>query len=132
MNRSLPLRCRTALLTITGACAIQAVPAATESPLPNIIVIITDDLGFGDLGCYGATKIDTPNLDKLAGQGVRFTNGYAPSSTCTPTRYSILTGQYAWRQPPRQTGILDGDAPLAFDEDRFTLAAHVLMYHLRH
>jgi len=105
----------------TCLCAGMSTHAAPEARLPNIIVIIADDLGFGDLGCYGATKIATPNMDLLAGQGVRFTRGYAPSSTCTPTRYSIMTGQYAWRQPPRQTGILDGDAPLAFDADRITL-----------
>lgn len=110
---------------VTASCLLLApidqVLAEESGALPNIIVIITDDLGYGDLGCYVATKIATPNVDRLASQGVRFTRGYAPSSTCTPTRYSILTGQYAWRQPPRQTGILDGDAPLAFDEDRFTL-----------
>ena len=87
---------------------------------PNIIVIITDDLGWGDVSCYGG-KIATPNIDKLAGEGLRFVNGYAPSSTCTPTRYSLMTGEYAWRRPPRQTGILDGDAPLAIEPGRVTL-----------
>ena len=93
-------------------------PAAEK---PNIVLIITDDLGYGDLGCYGATKIPTPHLDQLAADGVRFTNGYAPSSTCTPTRYSILTGEYAWRKPPAKTGILNGDAPLAIDPAKPTL-----------
>lgn len=99
---------------------IQAAPA---SALPNIIVIVTDDLGYGDLGCYGATKIATPNVDRLAAQSVRFTRGYAPSSTCTPTRYSLLTGEYAWRQPAKKTGILDGDAPLCIEPGRRTLPA---------
>ena len=112
---------RTGLLLLAGAGAIPSAFSAPNPPPPNIVFIITDDLGHGDLGCYGATKIATPNMDRLASQGVRFTRGYAPSATCTPTRYSILTGQYAWRQPPRQTGILNGDAPLAFDADHFTL-----------
>lgn len=96
--------------------------AASANP-PNIILIVADDLGFGDLGAYGATRIKTPHVDRLAAEGVRFTAGYAPSSTCTPTRYSILTGEYAWRQPPKKTGILDGDAPLCIAPGRLTLPA---------
>lgn len=90
---------------------------------PNIIVILADDLGYGDLGCYGATKIKTPNIDRLAAQGQRFTVAYAPASTCTPTRYSLMTGEYAWRQTARKTTILDGDAPLAIEPGRLTLPA---------
>lgn len=88
---------------------------------PNVVVIITDDLGYGDLGCYGATRLKTPHVDRLAAGGVRFTNGYAPSSTCTPTRYSLLTGEYAWRQTEKRTAILDGDAPLCIEPGRATL-----------
>ncbi len=99
--------------------ASQAAPAVR----PNIVVIITDDLGHGDLGCYGATKIATPNADRLAAEGVRFNHGYAPSATCTPTRYSVLTGEFAWRQPAKKTGILDGDAPLCIAPGRLTLPA---------
>ena len=91
------------------------------APPPNVIVILADDLGFGDVGCYGATAIPTPNLDRLAAGGRRFTNAYAPSSTCTPSRYSLLTGEYAWRRPARQTAILDGDAPLAIEPGSLTL-----------
>lgn len=105
-----------------GASASAARAAAAIRP-PNIVLIVTDDLGFGDLGCYGATRIKTPNVDRLAADGVRFTAGYAPSSTCTPTRYAILTGEYAWRQPTKKTGILDGDAPLAIAPGRHTLPA---------
>ena len=76
---------------------------------PNIIYILTDDLGYGDIGCYGATKVKTPNLDRLASQGCRFTDAHATASVCTPTRYAFLTGRYAWRQPG--TGIAPGDAP---------------------
>ncbi|MEO7599581.1 MAG: arylsulfatase, partial [Opitutus sp.] len=100
---------------ITGpARAFAAAP-------PNIVLIVADDLGYGDLGCYGATRLKTPNLDRLAAAGVRFTRGYAPSSTCTPSRYSLFTGEYAWRQTARRTSILDGDAPLCIEPGRLTL-----------
>ena len=67
-------------------------------PTPNVIIMYADDLGFGDVGCYGASeRLPTPNLDRLAGEGIRFHQGYATASTCTPSRYSLLTGRYAWR-----------------------------------
>lgn len=66
---------------------------------PNIIVIMADDLGYGDLSCYGASELSTPNIDRLAARGLRFTQGYCSASTCTPTRFSFLTGKYAFRQP---------------------------------
>ena len=74
-------------------------------PLPNIIVIMADDLGYGDVGCYGAKPehVKTPHIDRLAADGLRFTRGYCSASTCTPTRYSFLTGRYAFRQ--KGTGI---------------------------
>jgi arylsulfatase A-like enzyme len=65
---------------------------------PNIIVIMADDLGYGDVGCYGAKAVKTPNIDKLAAEGLRFTSGYCSASTCTPTRFSLLTGTYAFRK----------------------------------
>ena len=74
---------------------------------PNIVYILSDDLGYGDLGCYGANKVRTPNIDRLASQGCRFTDAHATGSVCTPTRYALLTGRYAWRQPG--TGIAAGD-----------------------
>ncbi len=95
--------------------------SATAPSKPNIIVILADDLGYGDLGCYGATKIKTPNVDRLAAEGLRFTQAYAPSSTCTPSRFSLLTGEYAWRQKDRKNSILDGDAPLCIEPGRLTL-----------
>ena len=76
-----------------------------KEPLPNIIIIYADDLGYGDVSCYGATRISTPNIDRLAGRGLRFTNAHCTSSTCTPSRYSMLTGEYAWRKSG--TGISD-------------------------
>lgn len=86
---------------------------------PNIIYIYADDLGYGDLSCYGATKIKTPNIDKLAAKGIRFTNAHATSSTCTPSRYALMTGRYPWRQ--QGTGILPGDAALIIPTDKTTL-----------
>ncbi|MEI6535817.1 MAG: sulfatase-like hydrolase/transferase, partial [Verrucomicrobiaceae bacterium] len=86
---------------------------------PNIVYILSDDVGYGDLGCYGATKVKTPNLDRLAGQGCRFTDAHATASVCTPTRYAFLTGRYAWRQPG--TGIAAGDTPILIQPGTVTL-----------
>jgi len=87
----------------------------------NVLVIVADDLGFCDPGCYGATRLKTPHVDRLAAGGVRFTAGYAPASTCTPTRYALSTGEYAWRETAKRTGILAGDAPLCIEPGRLTL-----------
>lgn len=110
---------------LTGLLAfpltLASVFAAPAEKL-NVLIIIADDLGWGDLGSYGGTAIPTPNLDRLAQQSRRFTAAYAPSSTCTPSRYAMLTGEYPWRQPPKKTSILDGDAPLALDPARPSLA----------
>jgi arylsulfatase A-like enzyme len=94
--------------------------AAEPKRPPNIVVILADDIGYGDLGCYGSTKVKTPNLDKLATQGVRFTDAHSPAAVCTPTRYALLTGQYAWRHAPGSR-ILSGVAPLSIPLDRLTL-----------
>jgi len=93
--------------------------AAPKSP--NIVIIYADDLGYGDVSCYGATKIRTPNIDRLASQGLRFLNAHAPSATCTPSRYAMLTGEYAWRK--KGTGVLPGDAALIIRPGRTTLAS---------
>lgn len=86
---------------------------------PNVILIYADDLGYGDLGSYGATKLKTPNLDRLAAQGTRFTNAHSSSATCTPSRFALMTGVYPWRQ--QGTGILPGDASLIVPTDKPTL-----------
>jgi len=86
---------------------------------PNVIIIYADDLGYGDLGCYGATKIKTPNMDRLAKRGIRFTNGHATSASCTPSRYALMTGVYPWRKTG--TGILPGDAALIIPTDKTSL-----------
>ena len=87
---------------------------------PNIIYIFADDLGIGDLSCYGASKISTPNIDRLAGQGVQFTNAYATSATSTPSRFGLLTGMYPWRQ--ENTGIAPGNSELIIDTTCITMA----------
>lgn len=97
------------LLSLLGSLA-PAAQAATASDRPNIIIICADDLGYGDLSCYGATKIATPNVDRLASAGRRFTNAHTTSATCTPARYALLTGKYPWRRDDAK--ILPGDAPL--------------------
>jgi len=92
---------------------------AANANRPNIVLIYADDLGYGDVGCYGATKVKTPNIDRLAAQGVRFTNAHSPSATCTPSRYAMLTGEYAWRH--KGTGIARGDARMIVEPGRTTL-----------
>src|SRR6266403_2132153 len=91
---------------------VAIVPAGpvAAGDAPNIVLIYADDLGYGDVGCYGATRVRTPNIDRLAREGLRFTDAHAPSSTCTPSRYALLTGEYPWRKPG--TGVLPGDAKL--------------------
>lgn len=86
---------------------------------PNVIVILADDLGYGDLSAYGATALHTPNIDRLCNEGVRFTNGYATSATSTPSRYAMMTGMYPWKN--ERARILAGDAPLIIDTAQFTL-----------
>lgn len=91
----------------------------TAQQRPNLVFIYADDLGYGDLGSYGATKLATPHLDKLAKKGLRFTNAHASSATCTPSRYALMTGQYPWRVSG--TGILPGDAALIIPVHKTTL-----------
>ena len=93
--------------------------AAVAADKPNIVFILADDIGYGDLGCYGATKIKTPNCDRLAKEGRRFTDAHSPSAVCTPTRYAFMTGEYAWRK--KGTGILPGIAGLIVEPGRVTV-----------
>lgn len=93
---------------------------AENSPSkPNIVIIYLDDLGYGDLSSYGATELQTPNIDSLANGGIKFTNGYATSATCTPSRYGMLTGVYPWRN--KNAKILPGTAPLLINTTQQTL-----------
>ncbi|MGH9769490.1 MAG: sulfatase family protein [Blastocatellia bacterium] len=83
---------------------------AQQPSLPNIVLIYMDDLGYGDPSSYGATSLKTPNIDRLAKEGLRFTDGHSAAATCTPSRYALMTGEYAFRK--KGTGILPGDAAL--------------------
>jgi arylsulfatase A-like enzyme len=87
----------------------------------NVILIYADDLGYGDVSAYGATAVSTPNIDRLAREGLRFTDGHSPAATCTPSRYALLTGEYAFRK--QGTGVLPGDAALVIEPGRTTLAS---------
>lgn len=107
------------LQTLSAATATGLLGAAKPAAQPNIVFIYADDLGYGDVSCYGAKAAHTPNIDSLAAEGLRFTDAHATSATCTPSRYSVMTGQYAWRKPG--TGVLPGDASLIIDTDRLTL-----------
>lgn len=86
---------------------------------PNIVLIYADDLGYGDVSANGAKAVETPNIDRIAKEGINFRSGYCTSSTCTPSRYSMLTGRYAFRE--KGTGILPGDAGLIIDPAKPTL-----------
>ena len=86
---------------------------------PNVILIYGDDVGYGDVGAYGAELIPTPNLDRMAAEGLRFTDAHCATATCTPSRYSLLTGEMAFRK--KGTGVLPGDANMAIDPEQFTL-----------
>jgi arylsulfatase A-like enzyme len=107
-------------LTLALTILLPFWPCLATMP-PNLVVILTDDLGYGDLGCYGATKVKTPHLDRLASQGCRFTDAHSTASVCTPTRYAFLTGRYAWRQPG--TGIAAGNAPALIPAGTTTVAS---------
>jgi arylsulfatase A-like enzyme len=102
-----------------AACATPLVPARAAADRPNIILIYADDVGYGDLSCYGATRLKTPNLDQLAERGLRFTQAHCSSATCTPSRYSLMTGEYAFRR--QGTGVLPGNARLIVEPGRPTM-----------
>jgi arylsulfatase A-like enzyme len=93
--------------------------AQTKPARPNIVLIYADDAGYGDVSAYGAKRLRTPHIDRLAAEGIRFTDAHSAAATCTPSRYALLTGQYAWRQ--KGTGVLPGSAALIIDPARPTL-----------
>jgi arylsulfatase A-like enzyme len=113
-------RCLSALIPLIAA-ARDSGAAPSTTPPPNIVFILADDVGYGDLGCCGATHVKTPHLDRLAREGTRFLDAHATASVCTPTRYAFLTGRYAWRQPG--TGIAPGNATLLIKPGTVTVAS---------
>ena len=106
-------------LSVSGQVAAQK-KKATPHARPNVLVIYADDLGYGDLSCYGAQQVQTPHIDRLAAEGIRFTNAYATAATSTPSRYSLLTGEYAWRKPG--TDVARGDAGMIVEPAQYTMA----------
>lgn len=109
----LPLAC------FSGLAAHAGGPKQNTSK-PNVILIYADDLGYGDLECYGAKNIETPHVNRLASEGIRFTNAHATAATSTPSRYSLLTGEYAWRKPG--TDIAAGNAGMIIRPEQYTMA----------
>ncbi len=115
---------------LVGTCAAMialapswAAAADVNGKRPNIVLILADDLGYGDLQCYqAASKIPTPGIDRLAAEGMRFRDAHTPSSVCTPTRYGLLTGRYAWRTRMK-SGVLNGYSPALIEAGRTTLAS---------
>ncbi|MCX6849910.1 MAG: arylsulfatase [Verrucomicrobia bacterium] len=101
--------------------ALMLVSATMAADKPNVVLLYADDLGYGDLSCYGSKTIATPHIDKLAAEGLRFTDGHCSAATCTPSRFAMLTGEYAFRQ--KGTGILPGDAKMIIPPGRATLAS---------
>ncbi|NQV27211.1 MAG: sulfatase-like hydrolase/transferase, partial [Rhodopirellula sp.] len=118
--------------TMTRISTVSAVAVAIVSLLshvchaaerPNIIVIYTDDQGFGDASCLNPdAKFQTPNLDRLAAEGLRFTNAHCSDTVCTPSRYGLLTGRYCWRTT-RKTGVMNAEGKCLIQDGRMTLAS---------
>lgn len=100
--------------------SLAAVSGYAQNERPNVILILADDLGYGDLSCYGATRVSTPHVDSVANSGVRFTDAHAVASTSTPSRYSLLTGEYCFRRTG--TDIATGDAGMIIRPEQYTLA----------
>ncbi|MEI7851057.1 MAG: arylsulfatase [Kiritimatiellales bacterium] len=108
------------MLPLALPVALSAADVPKPADKPNIVIIYADDLGYGDVGCYGAKLIPTPNMDRMAADGLRFTSGYATSATCTPSRYALLTGQYPWRIGAT---ILSGEAAMIIRPGTLTTAS---------
>src|SRR5690606_11891618 len=110
---------------VAGLLVLLVLPArsAAVEAKPNIVFILADDLGYGDLRCYNAqSKIPTPNLDRLAAEGIRFTDAHAPDAVCTPSRYGLLTGRYAFRSRLK-SGVLPPWGATLLEEGRLALPA---------
>ncbi len=114
---------RTSTLSLLLLAAPLALTDAAEAPArqPNIVFILADDLGYGDVGCYGATKVKTPHMDRLAREGRRFTDAHAASAVCTPSRYALLTGAYPFRR--NLWGPIMNASPLVIEPSRTTVAS---------
>src|SRR5581483_7770176 len=106
------------------ALALTLAAIAQAADRPNIVIILADDYGYGSAGCYGANPalVKTPNIDRLAHEGRRFTDANTTSSVCSPTRYSVLTGRYCWRTSLTHE-VLSTFAPLHIETTRLNMAS---------
>lgn len=109
-----------AALTIAATVTFPVLAKNNPTDRPNVVIIYADDLGYGDLECYGARNVTTPNVNRLAAEGTRFTNAHAAAATSTPSRYGMLTGQYAWRRPG--TDVAAGNAGMIIRPEQYTMA----------
>ncbi len=107
-------------VAMQGLSAQKQTTDKTIGNKPNIIVILADDIGYGSIGSYGATKVKTPNIDRISKEGIRFTDANTPSSVCMPTRYSLMTGEYPWRQ---EIGLLCRPEAMQLPADRPNIAS---------
>jgi arylsulfatase A len=107
-----------AMVALVPLALLQAADAPASKP--NVVLILADDLGYGDLGCYGNTRIPTPRIDQMAGEGMLFRQAYTAASVCTPARYALLTGRYPWRTWLKKDVV--GNTPALIDPDTFTMA----------
>ncbi len=107
-------------LFLASLILVMPLQLFADGTKPNLVLIYADDIGYGDVSCYGAKRVMTPNIDRIAKEGIRFRDGHCSSGTCTPSRFSMLTGEYAFRKPG--TGVLPGNAPLIIPPTTLTLA----------
>ncbi len=111
----------TARLVLLGVLAIASFVSAADRP--NFVFILCDDLGYGDVKSNNENgKIATPNMDRIAARGMRFTDAHSSSAVCSPTRYGVMTGRYNWRSR-LQSGVLGGLSPRLIEEGRMTVAS---------
>ncbi|MEM7010742.1 MAG: sulfatase-like hydrolase/transferase [Verrucomicrobiota bacterium] len=111
------------LLYLLSSLQLLASFAAAEIARPNIVLILADDMGYGDVGCYNPeSRIPTPNIDRLAAEGIRFTDAHSADSVCTPSRYGLLTGRYCWRTNLKHSVLSNWEPPL-IEPERTTLAS---------
>ena len=118
------MKLRMALVVAIGMLSASMALAAEIDDRPNIVLILADDLGYGDVGSYGATKVKTPHIDRIAREGIRFADAHTPAAHCKPTRYGVLTGSYHWRLQERwYTWVRSNSEELLVDTERTTLAS---------
>ena len=117
------LLCGSGAAAVILLCQTRVIADGRISPLPNIVFILADDMGYGDVGCYNPqSKIPTPNMDRLAREGIRFTDAHSADAVCTPSRYAVMTGRYCWRTSLRH-GVLGTKSPLLIETTRPTIAS---------